>query len=1061
VSAVAPSYSPASFFVIRSPLLPLVTALDLGQGLSGPLFENQESEATRALINRLLSTLTNPIVREALALASPDLHKQLHKWQPGDGTKKERRLTVSLAKYLLRMASRPTPFGLFASCSMGTLGTVTNLQLESVDSIVRSSRVDFECLVAIGRHLVDGPRRDCLWYTTNASSLRIGDRIRWSQRVSRDGTTVYVLNEVLVTRALGVVLRLACAGSSGSDLIAALARECGVAKEAALDYLRRLTAVQLLENQGEPPLTAADPLAEVIKAARAAGLVKLADLLELVDEDLRGIDTRGVGQPTDVYENPFTVLSNVCPEVPANHLIQVDVWRPSVAAISAKNLTCFGDAIECLRRCAPFGPDPEAALREFVDRFRDRYGEQDVALLEALDPDVGVGLTQDGRPDPAISPLAAAVPLNRALPPSDQWGDRELWAFRRLQETLSDKTPELRIDDCDLSPLPEPTWELPDSFAVLGSIARTGQHEEPHLFLDKVFGPSGARLLARFVHLDSTFRELVRDYLDREAALHPEAVYAEIVHLPRGRFGNFLLRPRLRDFEIPYLGQSAAPSFQQLHPSDLYLRLDGSRLVLWSARLRREIIPRLSSAHHFATHRELPLYRFLCTLQHQGAMPWLSWSWGPLKNAAPYLPRVVYRAVVLARARWRLDSEDTRRLRESSWQEASEWLDRWRSRFAVPQYVVLPDADNELLLDLDSSLGVGLLRQAIRSGHPVTLLEQWPTPDRLLAHDKTNTYVSQLVLPFIRTTSACSQPTRTLSPTRQYGIRRRLGPGTELVYLKLYSGRTGQDRLIAGPIADLVADARTRALLAGWYFVRYSDPEPHVRLRLMATRSQGPALAALATEWFAPGRPAAGSLQSVVQATHEREIERYGGPAGLLVAERLANIDSDAIVQHLWSGRESTPKDRWLLAPWLAKTLLESSGFSLEQIEGIAQNRTDGLCREFRLGVNARRAVAREYRKRQGELLASLAALDADPGPAWRTWRTAVENLCSRLARLDRARKLRRPLPEIAISICHMTLNRLLPADQRLNELVIFAFLVRASKTLLRLSRSPMALSQS
>ena len=71
-----------------------------------------------------------------------------------------------------------------------------------------------------------------------------------------------------------------------------------------------------------------------------------------------------------------------------------------------------------------------------------------------------------------------------------------------------------------------------------------------------VRGPSGARLFGRFCHGDDALRAHVEAHLRAEEALRPEAIFAEVVHLPQGRLGNVLCRPALRAHEIPYLGRS-------------------------------------------------------------------------------------------------------------------------------------------------------------------------------------------------------------------------------------------------------------------------------------------------------------------------------------------------------------------------------------------------------------------------------------------------------------------------------------------------------------------------
>ena len=72
-------------------------------------------------------------------------------------------------------------------------------------------------------------------------------------------------------------------------------------------------------------------------------------------------------------------------------------------------------------------------------------------------------------------------------------------------------------------------------------------------------------LLARIEPERVVLRQHVEGHLRAEEALQPDAVFAEVVHLPEnGRTGNVILRPALRAYEIPYLGQSGVPAERQI-----------------------------------------------------------------------------------------------------------------------------------------------------------------------------------------------------------------------------------------------------------------------------------------------------------------------------------------------------------------------------------------------------------------------------------------------------------------------------------------------------------------
>src|SRR5581483_4821550 len=93
---------PSGFFVVRSSLLPLDTLL----AWSG------ERE-------RLGEWVRDPLVREALFLASPSLEESLEHWERDPASERGQKVEGSLVKYFARSCSRATPFGLLAGVALG------------------------------------------------------------------------------------------------------------------------------------------------------------------------------------------------------------------------------------------------------------------------------------------------------------------------------------------------------------------------------------------------------------------------------------------------------------------------------------------------------------------------------------------------------------------------------------------------------------------------------------------------------------------------------------------------------------------------------------------------------------------------------------------------------------------------------------------------------------------------------------------------------------------------------------------------------------------------------
>src|SRR5581483_67593 len=93
---------------------------------------------------RIRALIADPAVREAVFVASPDLDDAIAAWLDTPDNDRGQRVERSLARYLARMAWRPTPFGLFAGVTVGTIASQnrTRLELRGRGEYRRHTRLD-------------------------------------------------------------------------------------------------------------------------------------------------------------------------------------------------------------------------------------------------------------------------------------------------------------------------------------------------------------------------------------------------------------------------------------------------------------------------------------------------------------------------------------------------------------------------------------------------------------------------------------------------------------------------------------------------------------------------------------------------------------------------------------------------------------------------------------------------------------------------------------------------------------------------------------------------------
>src|SRR5262249_42429974 len=151
----------------------------------------------------------------------------------------------------------------------------------------------------------------------------------------------------------------------------------------------------------------------------------------------------------------------------------------------------------------------------------------------------------------------------------------------------------------------------------------------------------------------------------------------------------------------------------------------------------------------------------------------------------------------------------------------------------------------------------------------------------------------------------------------------------------------------------------------GWFFVRYADPDTHLRVRFhgdperLRSRVQ-PALERAVAPLLDDGR-----LWRVQLDTYEREVERYGGPEGVAIAERIFQADSEAVLgllERLDDG-DAGGEERWQLALAGSAMLLSDLGLSIDEKRKLLDRLRTDFAAEFHADALLKRKIGERFAK--------------------------------------------------------------------------------------------------
>ena len=1063
-------FTTSGFFVLRTPLFPFEEFQALSQDLATfavlDKIKDEELapaiEADRRLVrSRLQQFVRRPEVQEALWIAAPEFSQTLAAWWSSPESKKGQKLEQSLYRYVARMTSRPTPFGLFAGCSVGRIGNETRLAIEARGSYWRRSRLDMEYLCNLAEKVVADPElRQRIMFHPNTSLYLAAGRYHHVQGYFIKEARAYRLIATDFTPYLAATLQRAASGATPAALAAALVEDDpDIALTEAQVYIGQLIESQILVSNLVPPITGPEPIDHMLAQLERAGASSLTAALSTVSGHLQSLDEKRLGNEPAAYQPMVAAIAQLPASYKLEHLIQVDMMKASPhASLSQRFIEEILRALETLHsiRAAP----QQTWFKQFKDDFRERYQDQEVPLMLALDEEVGIGFERKDRPSSMAEPLLEDLPLG-AADESDaseeiRGSNSESILLRKVEELAREKKTVLELDAALLKSLKvENPLPLPDAFSVMGIVAGRPEAKKLSFIVQGASGPSGANLLGRFCHADPELTAFVQEHLRAEEQLRKShnAVLAEIAHLPEGRIGNVLFRPILRQHEIPYLATSCLPPEQQIPVTDLMVSLRNDRIVLRSQRLDREVLPRLTSAHGYAHGRNLKLYKFLCLLQMQGVTGGISWHWGMLDHLS-FLPRVTFGNVVFALARWRLEKELVEGFAKLHGPERLRQVHEWRTRQGIPRFALLTEADNQLLIDFENVLSVETFVDYAKRRPGARLVEMFPAPDELCAHGPEGSFTHEVVVPLVR-----KQPLQPANVQKQQtpaatSAQRNFLPGSEWLFAKIYGSPSHLDRFLIEGIKPLVESVLAAGEADSWFFIRYGDPQWHLRLRLHGDPKTLSAQV-LPRLWEAVNAQVNQEKAIRMQLdTYEREIERYGGPEGITIAERLFQADSELALALLASIAERPGPGsnlRWQIACASVDRLLAGLGFSLDARRHLLNNMGKAQEKSFSVGQEYRKQLSERFRKERPTLekiLSNPAEVSEFPASVHSSLAQFAAKVQPIREQLEQAR-LANSLTELAGSYVHMHLNRIFRSTPNAQEMVLYDFLTRTYDSVL------------
>jgi thiopeptide-type bacteriocin biosynthesis protein len=853
-----------------------------------PDLTDQSPEHVASWTEWLRQVWKNTTVADAIGHASPVLAAQVSGLCAAEApsARDTYRAMLAVARYLQRLAGRPTPFGLLAGVAPAVFGAQARLRWGTEHQGVARAGADW--LAEVITHLEGCPALLARLPVVANSTIAVrGDRlvVPYRPRPHHQGTAaveVSLRHTAVVAAALGVArtpIRM-------EDLAAKLRAEFpAAAPDQVTGLLTELVAQGALITSLHAPSTEPDALGHLVRELQAADAAAVAEVAGLV-EDLRGIHALLEDHnrlPTDaarVMREELAVRMRRMARTD-RHPLAVDLRLDATLVLPEQVAREAERAVLALTRLSarPYGT---AAWRSYHQRFYERYGIGSLVPVLDVVADSGIGWP-DGYPG-TVTP----EPPSRA-------SSRDEMLLSLAQSAALDDRDEVVVDEELVTALDiGPARPRTPSHLELGVRVHAASIEalERGDFLLEVVSVSRAAgiLTGRFLSvLEPRDQAAQTAVLGDLPAADPQTVAAQLSFPPLDPATAHVARAVQALPFVISLAEHRSPSGHTLTVEDLAVGCDGRRLYLAAPALGCRVEAVGMHALSLRTHTP-PLARFLSELSRANNAQVTVFDWGAARKL-PFLPRLRYGRTILAPARWRLEAADLPS-RAEPWTAWDDALTSWRIRRRLPRLVHLVEGDRRLPLDLGVTAHRVLLRAHLAT-HPHAVLIEALAPE---ASGWCGGRPHEVVIP-VRAIEPPPWP-RLPAPTRARVIGRDHGhaPAVSKVLLAcLYGDIHRQDVILAEHLPGLLE----RLGDPEWWYVRYRDPDQHLRLRIaLPDPAAFGDVAAEVSTWSAELRRA-GLLRALVYPTSYPEPGRWGSGPALRAAEKVFGTDSHALLVQL------------------------------------------------------------------------------------------------------------------------------------------------------------------
>ncbi|MBC8986683.1 lantibiotic dehydratase [Pedobacter sp. N36a] len=659
-------------------------------------------------------------------------------------------------------------------------------------------------------------------------------------------------------------------------------------------------------------------------------------------------------------------------------------------------------AIHYLRHLVNNPKNP--ALAAFINKFYHKFEYTEIPIMEALDPEIGIGYHNLEQTLEETDSSLLSVLKDKNIS-SEESLKKTLWQYANSN---TNKPTIIQLEQFKL-PESKDLLSIPNSLSAIMTVS------EDLLHVESIGGCTANALLGRFTLLDKQIKKTCKSIAKIEGQANPNVLFFDVAYTAEKHIDNINRRKRIYHHQLSILNYDTSQCPLEL--SDLYLSVHQDELILRSKKLNRRLIPRISSAYNY-NRSDLPVFRLLCDLQHQGVQSDLNLDLqGIIPDCSSY-PRVQYRNIVLSPAKWKIELDKI----GDPMLPIDILLIHFKER-SVPRYFRYAQADQTLFFDLQQQNDLRIFQQLLKK-HKTLYIEEAFAPKKNYIQDSLQkNFQGQIQLSLTHPQELYPN----LKPHYNFHSKKTalISPGGKWIYFEIYCHPQRSDILLQYLIPTFLKKHYRK--IKKWFFIRYTENGHHLRLRLHLKNKKHAYDLISALSLALKEDLKTRTVSDIRLRIYKKETNRYGEKHIRNVEEHFFK-DSQFALYILKLNLAAFEKYR--LCSAFIYTIKESNLINEQDLKMLILSNSNSLAAEHHLSGKEFGALNKNYKTYFSVDIPELTGLQLNE---FNILKGSFISILTLYKAIDR--------PQLLTDLIHMQLNRLFSTNQRMKEMVFYYYL--------------------